>query len=226
MITADPINHHLSALAHALRGPRRTRRSMLDEARAGLLDAAEAHQDAGLSPEQAATRAVRDFGAVGEIAPSFQEELTARQGRLAALLFAVVFPGMLVGWGLLWSTGLVRRDPTAVSELVRVLSRLQDMATVLIAIAAVVLLAATFLRTVPPRPVTRAIGLTGTAGALVCGGISVAMCVAGGRSTTTLLTTNAAAVAAYTASAVVLTVIIWHSVRTLRVARGHHGSHG
>lgn len=220
------IDNHVTALARVLRGPRRTRRSMLDEIRSGLLDAAEAHRDAGLTPEQAATRAVRDFGAVREVAPLFQDELTARQGRLAALLFALVFPSMLLSWDLLWSTGLVRRDPAATSELVRVLASVQDMATVAVGVAAVALLVVTFLRSVPPRLVTRAVGLTGTAGALLCGGISVAMALAGGHSTATLLATNAAAVTAYTASGVVLATIVWHSVRTLRVARGHHWSHG
>lgn len=219
MTTMDPITSHVTALARVLRGPERARRCMIAEVRSGLLDAAEAHRDAGLSPEQAAARAVRDFGSVREIAPSFQDELTARQGRLAALLFALVFPAMLLAWDLLWSSGLVRRDPVAVSELVRTLARLQDMATVVIAAAAVALLAGTFLRSVPPRLVTRAIGVTGTAGALVCGGISVVMGVAGGRSTTTLLATNVAAVVAYAGSGCVLAMVVRHSVRTLRVAR-------
>lgn len=220
------IDSHITALDRVLRGPRRTRRSMLDEVRSGLLDAAEAHQDAGLTPEQAATKAVRDFGAVREIAPLFQDELTARQGRLAALLFALVFPGMLLSWDLLWSTGLVRHEPGTRTELVRLLASVQDMATVAVGVAAVALLVITFLRSVPPRVVTRAVGLTGVAGAVVCGGISVGMGLAGGRSTATLLANNLAAEFAYTGSGVVLATIVWHSVRTLRVARGHHGSHG
>jgi hypothetical protein len=219
MITSDPIASHVSTLARALHGPRRTRRCMIAEVRSGLLDAAEAHQDAGLPPEQAATRAVREFGTVREIAPSLQDELTARQGRRAALVFALVFPAMILTWDLLWSSGLVRREPDTVGELVVTLAGLQDKAAVVIAVAAFALLAATFLRSVPPRLVTRAIGVTGTAGALVCGGISVMMGVAGGPVTATLLTTNAAAVLAYAGSGGVLTLIVWHAVRTLRVAQ-------
>ncbi|HEX6354706.1 permease prefix domain 1-containing protein [Actinophytocola sp.] len=218
MRTADPITSHVAALERALRGPQRTRRGMIAEARAGLMDAADAYRADGLPPEQAAARAVRDFGAVGEVAPSFQDELTARQGRHSALLFTLVFPAMLFGWDLLWSSGLVRRgfDPAA-PGLVVALARLQDVVTALVGLAAIVLLVATFLRSVPPRRVTRAIGLTGTAGAVVCGGLAVAMNVAGGHSTAVLLGTNMAAVVAFAGSAAVLALIIWQSIRTLRV---------
>jgi hypothetical protein len=220
MTTADPITTHVAALEHTLRGPQRTRRCMIAEVHAGLLDAAEAYQGGGLPPEQAAARAVRDFGTVGEIAPSFQDELTARQGRVAALLFAIVFPAMLLGWDLLWSTGLVRWGSVAATDLVVVLARLQDTVTLLVAITAIALLAGTFLRTVSPRRVARAVGVTGTAGALTCGGISVVMNVASGRSAVVLLATNPAAVAAFAGSGVVLVLLVWQAVRTLRVAGG------
>lgn len=216
---ADPIASHVAALEQALRGPRRTRRCMIAEARAGLHDAAATYRDGGLPADQAAAFAVRDFGTVGAVAPSFQDELTARQGRWAAALFALVFPGMLLGWDALWSTGLVTRDKEITPPSVSVLAGAQDLATTLIAVAALTLLAVTFHRTVPARHLTRAVGLTGTAGATLCGGLTVAMSVAGGRSTMALLTTNPTAVAAFAGSAVVLTLIVWQSVRTLRVAR-------
>lgn len=215
-MTADPITSHVAALERVLQGPRRTRQGMIAEARAGMLDAADAYLAGGVPPEQAAVNAVRDFGSVGEVAPSFQEELTARQGRRAAVLFAVVFPAMLLGWDLLWSSGLVRRGPAA-TELVVVLARLLDGMTVVVALAAVALLAATFFRAVPPRSVTRAVGLTGTAGAIACGVTTVAMNVAGGRATAVMLTANPAAVVAFAVSALVLVVLVWQSVRTLRV---------
>lgn len=220
MTTADPITTHVAALEHTLRGPQRTRRCMIAEAHAGLLDAAEAYRGGGLPPEQAAARAVRDFGTVGEVAPSFQDELTARQGRVAALLFAIVFPAMLLGWDLLWSSGLVRWRSVAATDLVVTLARLQDGVTLLVTITAIALLAVTFRRTVSPQRVTRAVGVTGTAGALTCGGISVVMNVASGRSAVVMLSTNPAAVVAFAGSGVVLVLLVWQAVRTLRVAGG------
>lgn len=217
---ADPIATHVAALERALRGPQRARQCMVAEVHAGLLDAADAYECGGLPPDQAAAAAVRDFGTVGEVAPSFQDELTARQGRASALLFAIVFPGMLVGWDLLWQSGLVRRGSGTATDLVVALARLQDGATLFVGTAAIALLAVTFRRTVSPRRVTRAVGLTGTAGALTCGGISVAMNVASGHSTVTMLATNPTAVAAFAGSGAVLSLIIWQAVRTLRVARG------
>ena len=218
-MTADPITSHVAALERVLRGPHRTRQGMIAEAHAGLRDAAEAYQAGGLPPEKAAVEAVRDFGTVGEVAPSFQDELTARQGRRAAVLFAIVFPALLVGWDLLWSSGLVRRGPVATTELVVTLAGLLDTVTMFIGLAAVALLAVTFLRSVPPRWVTRAVGLTGTVGAIACGGTSLVMNVAGGHSTVTMLT-NPATIAALAASIAVLTLIVWQSVRTLRVCSG------
>jgi hypothetical protein len=214
----DPIADHVAALDRVLRGPRRARRCMVAEARAGLRDAAEAHRAEGLPPGEAARRAVRDFGAVHEVAPGYQSELTARQGRRAAVLFVIAFPGMLLAWDALWSTGTVTRGPGEVGNVVRVLAALQDAVTIAVGVAALALLAATFHRALPPRRLTAAIGVTGTVGALACGGTAVAMNVAGGEATVRLLATNPAAVAAFAGSAVVLVLIVWQAVRTLRHA--------
>jgi hypothetical protein len=218
-MSRNPIDLHVAALDRALRGPRRTRRGMVAEARAGLRDAADAYRAGGVAPDQAEALAVRDFGTVPEVAPSYQDELTARQGRRAAVLFAVVFPGMLLSWELLWSSGAVSRDASATPHLVLVLSVLQDVVTIAVGVCAVTLLAITFHRTVSPRPLTIAIGLTGTVGAVLCGGMAVAMNVAGGHSTAALLATRPALLPAYLVSATVLTIIGWQSLRTLRVAR-------
>lgn len=217
--TADPIAEYVVALGRALHGPRRTRRSMVAEAREGLVDAAEAYRAGGMPPERAAVLAVRDFGAVPEVAPSYQDELTARQGRWSAVLFTLVFPAMLLGWNLLWQSGAVRRMPGPAPELVRELALVQDVLTVVVAVAALVLLVTTFRRTVSPRRLTNAIGLTGAVGAVLCGGTSVAMNVAGGRSTVDLLAANPAAVAAFAVSAAVMALLIWQGIRTLAIAR-------
>jgi hypothetical protein len=217
--TVDPIAEYVVALRRALHGPRRTLRCMVAEAHTGLADAAAAYRDGGVAPERAAVLAVRDFGPVAEVAPEFQDELTARQGRWVAVLLAVVFPAMLVGWDLLWKSGVVRREPAATPEVVRFLAALQDVMTVAVGAAALVLLVSTFRRTVSPRRLTSAVGVTGAIGAASCGGISLGMNVAGGHTTVDLLTSNPAAAAAYTTSAAVLVLIVWLSIRTMHVAR-------
>jgi hypothetical protein len=224
--TADHTDHtdaaiaaYVGALGRALHGPRRTRRCMVAEARAGLSDAAAAYREGGVAPERAAALAVRDFGTVPEVAPSYQDELTARQGRWSAVLFALVFPAMLLGWDLLWSSGAVRREPAVTPDLVKLLAAVQDVLTVVVAVAALALLVTTFRRAMSPRRLTNAIGMTGAVGAVLCGGTSVAMNVAGGRSTVDLLARSPAAVAAFAVSGVVMALLVWQGVRTLRVAR-------
>ncbi len=213
------VTNHIAALEGALLGPRRVRRSMIAEARAGLLDAVEAYRGGGVPPDRAEELAIRDFGSVGEVAPSYQAELTARQGRAAAVLYAVVFPTMLLGWDLLWSSGVVAWPRGPAPHLVMALASVQDVVTVLVALAAVTLFAITFRRTVSPHRLTIAIGLTGAIGAPLCGAISVAMNLVAARSTATLIMTSPGAAAAFAGSAAMLVLLVWQSVRTLRVAR-------
>lgn len=218
-MTADPITLHLSALELALRGPRRTRRDMISEARAGLRDAAAAYRDGGLPADQAAVWAVRDFGPVPEVAPEFQDELTARQGRWSALLYALVFPGMMFAWDIFWSFGWTREVAGPANQAVRVLSRVEDAATLVIGAAALVLLAASFRRAVPAHRLTRAIGITGAAGAFLCGGLALAMNVAGTHKAAVYVATHPVSLVPYLGSFTVGALIIWHAHRTLRVAR-------
>ena len=70
------------------------------ELRAGLLDAADARQSAGLPPPQAALAAISEFGAPGRVAASFRPELAARQARRVSV--SLVAAGPVVG--LLWIT--------------------------------------------------------------------------------------------------------------------------
>jgi hypothetical protein len=218
-MSADPIAMHISALEVSLRGPRRTRRDMVSEARAGLWDAAAAYRDGGLPADQAAVLAVRDFGSVGEVAPEFQNELTARQGRLSALLFTLVFPGMMLAWDVFWSLGWTRRTAGPATPAVRALATIEDTMALVIGAAALALLAVTFRRSVQVHRLTRAIGLTGVTGALVCGGLGLAMNVAGTHKAAVYMVTHPASLVPYVGSAVMMSLIIWQSVRTLRVAR-------
>jgi hypothetical protein len=217
--THDPIAAHVAALDSALRGPRRTRRSMVAEVRAGLHDAAAGYEDSGYHPGQARALAVRDFGTVDELAPEFQYELTARQGRRSALLFALVFPGMMLAWDLFWSFGATRNAAGPANRAVSVLSVVEDATTLVIGAIALALLVHTFVRSAPAHRITRAIGVTGVVGALLCGGIALLMNVAGSRTAAHYVVTDPAAIGAYAGSAAVMVLLIWQSLRTLRVAR-------
>lgn len=99
---AGVIDDYVTTLAAALRGPRRTRRDMLTEVRDGLIDAAEALEAAGLSRSQAERAAVAEFGSVEEVAPEYQEELVANQGRRLAVLLFLGFPLITLIWSVVW----------------------------------------------------------------------------------------------------------------------------
>ncbi|WP_219413092.1 permease prefix domain 1-containing protein [Pseudonocardia nigra] len=219
MRTVDPVADHIAELERSLRGPARARRSMIAEARAGLEDAADAYRECGLDAARAAARAVRDFGGIPEVAPQFQEELTARQGRRNALLLAVVFPAMLFGWDLLASSGMIAWKPGPPAVAVVVLAKTLDAAAALVAVAALVLLAATFRRTMSPRRVTAAVGLTGMVGSAVCSVTCMAMNLVDPRATVESFVASPVALAVFAGSMGVVTVVVRAAVRTLRVAR-------
>ncbi|WP_331767479.1 hypothetical protein [Embleya sp. NBC_00896] len=62
------IEEYLDALAAELVGPRARRRAILDEALDGLLEAADAHSDDCADPDEAARRAVAEWGPVTVVA--------------------------------------------------------------------------------------------------------------------------------------------------------------
>ncbi|WP_433217013.1 permease prefix domain 1-containing protein [Dactylosporangium sp. CS-047395] len=99
---AGPIDGYVDGLTACLRGPRRTRAEMITEARHSLEDAACAYEDAGLSPLEAERRAVAEFGTLREVAPAYQAELAAQQGRRAATWIAVALPVINVLAPLMW----------------------------------------------------------------------------------------------------------------------------
>jgi hypothetical protein len=217
-VTADPIAAHVASLERALRGPARTRRSMIAEVRDGLHDAAAAHRSGGLDPHRAAAQAVRDFGAVHEVAPLIQEELTARQARWAALLLAAAFPALVEGWDLLWVfTGDWKPAPTP--PVVLLLAGTQDTVSYTIAVAALVLLAATFRRTMPPRWITAAVGLIGALGAVACLCMSTAMWVANAPAAASIVATHPLGLPVIAGTFVLLGAVFRSAARSLRVAR-------
>jgi hypothetical protein len=92
------IDAYVADLGRNLRGPARAKADLLREARDGLYDAAAAYRDDGVDPEAAQHRAVRDFGDVRDIAPDYQAELAAAQGRRTALLICLVLAPQSLLW--------------------------------------------------------------------------------------------------------------------------------
>lgn len=96
------IDDYVAALGRSLNGPPGPRRDLVVEARDSLVDTAEAYQSEGLERVEAERLAVAEFGQIHEIAPAFQEELTASAGRrLGALLFFTV-PLTALMWWAIW----------------------------------------------------------------------------------------------------------------------------
>jgi hypothetical protein len=99
---ASRIDDYVAALGRRLRGPRRLKRDLLAEARDGLADAAEALRADGLDRDEAERIAVAEFGDVAEIAPGYQAELAACQGRRTAALLFLSVPVTTLMWSALW----------------------------------------------------------------------------------------------------------------------------
>lgn len=98
------IENFVAELDQSLRGPKRVKRRLLDEAAAGLADAAEAYHDAGWDKKAAAARAVADFGPVPEIAPAFQAELDVARARRTAVATVLSMPLLAVLWNDVWES--------------------------------------------------------------------------------------------------------------------------
>ncbi|MEO3807526.1 permease prefix domain 1-containing protein [Sphaerisporangium sp. B11E5] len=102
MAGSGAIDDYVTTLARTLRGPGRLRRDMVAEARDGLEDAAAAYRDEGADPAAAERMAVAEFGPVAEIAPGYQDELAACEGRRTAAALFLVVPVVTVSWSLVW----------------------------------------------------------------------------------------------------------------------------
>jgi hypothetical protein len=97
------VESYLASVATRLPGSGRARTAIVAELRAGLLDAIDAYQDAGLTPDEATAVAIREFGDPARIAAGFGPELAARGARVTAL--ALVATGPVIG--LLWAVAAV-----------------------------------------------------------------------------------------------------------------------
>ncbi|WP_103380006.1 permease prefix domain 1-containing protein [Pseudonocardia dioxanivorans] len=168
----DPIDAHLGALGAALHGPGRLRASLLAEARDGLEDAAESLSDNGVPRAEARRRAVAEFGEVAELAPGYQHELAAAQGRRTATLIAVTFPALVLGWALFWTGTPSPPERTWAST---VLFHVETGASLVAAALAIGTLAA--LRRARPIRALGLITLVGTITPLVCVAAGLGMAV-------------------------------------------------
>ncbi|MFC5817713.1 permease prefix domain 1-containing protein [Nonomuraea harbinensis] len=97
------IDDYVTELRRSLSGPYGPKHDMVVEARDSLVDCAEAYEAEGLRRADAERRAVEEFGPVQEVAPGYQEELTASAGRRLGLLLFVSVPATVLAWGLVWN---------------------------------------------------------------------------------------------------------------------------
>jgi hypothetical protein len=220
MTPADPIEVHIAALAAAVRGPGRPRRSLLREARHGLEDAAEAYHRAGLDPDRAALLAVRDFGPVAEVAPLYQDELAAGEGRRTAALLTGGVPAVMAAWYLFGASGPTGDAPGAAA--LAVLIVVQHVACALATATALVLLALTSRRTGSPRRVAAATVLTVFATIAVCGGLGLVLNVLQAPHPWSRITSEPAGLLVYLATAAMVVLMNRSAACTLCALRAPH----
>ncbi|NUW34058.1 hypothetical protein HTZ77_21855 [Nonomuraea sp. SMC257] len=178
------IDDYVADLSRALAGPARPKRDLVVEARDSLADAADALEADGLDRAEAERLAVAEFGEVTEIAPGFQDELTAAAGRrLAALLFLSLPVSVLI-WSAVWrlypTAGTPWEDrPVWYGVVSRTLDYVQAGAGVYGGIALLALgRGARWIRR--PRTVTRSLGMTVMIALPVCGLLSSALTLTSG----------------------------------------------
>jgi hypothetical protein len=122
------------------------------------------------------------------------------------LLLALSFPGLVLGWSLLWSSGAAW--PASVPAVVGTLSLVEDVLGALVGVTA--LAALILLRRRDPRPVVAGLVALGTIGAVGCAGLAVAMNALAAHPASGHLT-------GYLASAAVLVAAVLSLLRTRRL---------
>ncbi|MGH3358341.1 MAG: permease prefix domain 1-containing protein [Nocardioidaceae bacterium] len=131
------LDSYIAELDAALHGSRRRRRDLLREAQDHLIDAADAHLAAGLPPEEAEHRAVREFGDAAMVAPAYQAILSVEQSRrLGVWLFLVVLVQPFA-WGA-WNTNAADESGSSVSARLDALVEISGLAAMAFATLAVV----------------------------------------------------------------------------------------
>ncbi|MCG5215942.1 permease prefix domain 1-containing protein [Streptosporangium sp. KLBMP 9127] len=178
----DPIEDYVAALAVALHGPARIKARMVAEIRDGLADAAAAHTGDGVPYHRAAGQAVREFGAVGELVPSCQRELTIAQTRHTARAVALTIPFLIACWCLIWIAGHDWRLPDPAQSPAAQLSGVTAVAVLLAAMFAAT--GALVRRLSTPRRLPLAVAWSGTTTGVAMGVSTLALV------TVSALTTN------------------------------------
>lgn len=187
MASAGLIDDYVRELGRELRGPRRARHDMIVEARDSLVDTAEALEASGMSRAEAESLAVAEFGPVEEIAPGYQEELLAGQGRRTAALLFLSVPLVTLMWSLIWrfwpeivTMSPVEHKPWWFLPVARALDIAQILTGLVAAVALVTLGRGTRRRFAPrARTVTRALGLLVWCQLPFTTGMSIALMSAG-----------------------------------------------
>ncbi|MCW2881455.1 MAG: hypothetical protein JWQ95_5555 [Sphaerisporangium sp.] len=187
MASAGVIDDYVTTLDRTLRGPGRVRRDLLTEARDSLSDTAEAYLAEGLDRLEAERMAVAEFGQVSEVAPGYQGELAAQQGRRTAAVLFLTVPFTTIIWSVIWR--IFPEDPSAAltvkpawfTPLAHFLDWLQFGMGILGALA-LIGLGRGLRRIRRPELVTRALGILLWIQVPVILGISAAL-TAGGAST-------------------------------------------
>lgn len=166
-------------LNRALHGPARTKRRLLDEARAGLLDAADAYASAGFDRADATRRAVAEFGTVAELAPVFQAELDITRLRATSTALLLFLPVLVPFANLAWD-----HNPQLLSDMpgmIHLVGRMLVAVTFATGLTAIVVLFGTGRASVDRLPGwgPRALRLTGHSGLVVmtCGLVTLAATV-------------------------------------------------
>ncbi|WP_326562525.1 permease prefix domain 1-containing protein [Micromonospora sp. NBC_01796] len=163
-----PIDHYLRLLDERLRGPASRKRDLLTEARDSLWDATEAYRDSGLEAVAAQRRAVAEFGTPDQLAPAYQAELTAGQGRRLALVVALVPVAMLTADLMWWQPPATTPSaPSGFLLMVRALDWASYAAGALALVTLLLLGPASRRWHLAPRTVVRPLALV----ALVVGGL-------------------------------------------------------
>jgi hypothetical protein len=92
------VEGYLAGVTARLPGTARAQAGIVAELRSGLLDAADAHESAGLPPAQAALAAIAELGDPAQVAAGFRAEIAASQARRVAVTLLVTGPLVGVLW--------------------------------------------------------------------------------------------------------------------------------
>ncbi|NYH89492.1 hypothetical protein F4554_002130 [Actinopolymorpha rutila] len=201
-----PIGAYVTALGHALRGPRAARRDVTAELADGLHDAADAYVEAGMPEREAQVRAVRECGPVADVAAEYAPELAAVQGRRTAAVCALSMPATVLAWGLTWRAELPSTPAPHRQWRLGVLSDLTDWAGIAGGAAGCVLAALLVVsarRVVPVRLVLALLVILCGGAVLVSTACSVVMNVANAELIEWMLAGSSAAVALSLATGVI-----------------------